>query len=182
MLQGGMSVPAYAYAANNPIMFVDPNGLAPIRNVTDLLLRYQQLRVSYANWYANTLRPTTFWGQELYARNWAFGLFGQPYTILPGSRGDPACGGAAASLAEHLRSNVDTEGVRVEEITAAWTIGSSGHTTVQIDMSSADGFSSMHIGLDPFNAGAFPHGFEAGPSTFTLGPVRVQAPPTWTFP
>lgn len=181
MAQSGVSVPAYAYALNNPIRYLDPSGLAPIRNVGDLVLRYQQLRLAYADWYLHSLRPTTPWGYELLGRNWLRDLAGLPPTTLPNARGDGACGGAAKSLAEHLRNNVDMEDVRIGEITAAWTLGSSGHTTVQIDMASADGYSAMHLGLDPF-VGVQPHGLEAGPSTFTVGPIRAETSWSWVFP
>jgi hypothetical protein len=49
-------------------------------------------------------------------------------------------------------------------------------------MKSADGYSSMHIALDPHNAGILPHAIEAGPSEFKVGPINVQAPTSWTFP
>ena len=160
-------MPHYAYAFNSPVDFLDTSGLAPIRNTSDLLLRYQQIQKAYSMWYLYVLILSTPWYQLQYVENYLRYLVGSAPRLLPGSRGDGACRGAAYSLVEYLNAAIDTQDVRITHPTGSWRLGgNTGHTTVQIYMKSADGYSSMHIALEPRNAGILPHAIEAGPSEF----------------
>jgi hypothetical protein len=159
--------------------------VSPRRGVRTLAAprrRWLDVKVAYANWLKSELLPTTSGAQALYAENVLRDAWGGAPRLLPNAQGDGACGGTVHSLNKYLETHIDTEDVRLTMPTAAWTLGSSGHTTVQVDMSSADGVSSMHLGLDPFHAGVVNPSTEAGPSIFRLGPTTHTDSSSSFFP
>jgi uncharacterized protein RhaS with RHS repeats len=70
MAQAGMGLPTYAYAANNPVRYVDPTGLEIWFDASDPLMaqavtEYRSTRAGEALWSELDARPEVVWLTEL---------------------------------------------------------------------------------------------------------------------